>query len=247
MLEWQENYKTTVENVTETLEKTFEGIDAAEKSISEIEKSSVEMIDSAKQIRDLIVSANFYEKKLENILFEIQTLATNTQNSIQSLSQEMIDATNNADELTEQMASLGNTAITKLDGISYETVEAMKRVSERLEKTSIQQRQIMDAEVQATKDAVEKTANVLRENTLGITKKVSDGLQVMMETNNENLKKSTENLNKNLEQKLKESIEKFGNSMYLVSEKFVSDYGPLTEKLAKLVRLAEGTERRRLP
>ena len=65
-----------------------------------------------------------------------------------------------------------------------------------------------------------------------------------MKNNNENLKTATDNLNKNLQETLNKSIEEFGHTMYLVSEKFVDDYTPLTEKLQKLVQLAENVGRR---
>ena len=120
----------------------------------------------------------------------------------------------------------------------------MAEVSKKIESTSYRQREIMDAEINATKNAVQKIiANFNNENSK-VTKTISESLNNMMKINNENLQKSTENLNRNLEKVLKESLEKFGDTMYKVSAKFVSDYTPLTNKLAELIRISQNAERR---
>ena len=120
----------------------------------------------------------------------------------------------------------------------------MQEVSKRIESTSYKQREIMDAEVQATKNAVQKAADTLKNDSMAITKNVTDSIHGMMKANNENLQKATENINRNLESTLKTAVDKFGGTMVAVSEKFVSDYLPLTEKLAAVVRIAEGVGRR---
>lgn len=102
----------------------------------------------------------------------------------------------------------------------------------------------MDTEIKILKDNVKKSAEALHADTFKITKKVSDALETMMKNNNENLKAATDNLNKNLQETLNKSIEEFGHTMYLVSQKFVEDYTPLTEKLQKLIQLAENVGRR---
>lgn len=118
-----------------------------------------------------------------------------------------------------------------MENISEQTLKAVLDVSRKVESTSYKQREIMDAEVQATKDYVQKIIANLGNENAKVTKTISESLNNMMKTNNENLQKSTENLNKNLEKVLKESLEKFGDTMYKVSKKFVDDYTPLTEKL----------------
>ena len=120
----------------------------------------------------------------------------------------------------------------------------MAEVSKRIESTSRKQREIMDAEVQATKGAVQQAADALKKDSLAITRNVSDSIHGMLKANNENLQKATENINRNLESTLKAAVDKFGGTMLAVSEKFVSDYLPLTEKLAAVVKIAEGVGRK---
>lgn len=317
LLEWQENYKQTLETVTENLQVTFEGIDAIKNSVTEIEKSSTTMIESSQEIQKLIVTADFYSEKLSQVLQKIKMLSENANESLENLNEKMVGVTENATEMTKQIIlvgnqtlaeisevtsenmnlfnkvlnkfgsevqnyteqatenvnshinlttenlnekmqatliktnnmtatinSFGNTVLNKISQTAEQNISSIDELSKNVISTSRKQREIMDTEIQATKENVEKSAAVLRENTFKITKKVSDSLETMMKNNNENLKTATDNLNKNLQETLNKSLEEFGHTMYLVSQKFVDDYTPLTEKLQKLVQIAEVVRRR---
>ena len=309
LLDWQINYIKTVETTTQNLETAFTGIDDAKNSLAQISNSSAAIQNSAQNIQNLIVTANIYEKKLEQVLSEVGTLGDSAKNSvpqiinfvktscneieksaetaadnIEDLTAEMITATNQAknnlvnlsktscDEISKTTAAAANNvnnisekvtaaidkvqeyaetisdissdSISELENFANQAVKSMSEVSKKIEITSYQQREIMDSEVKSTKDYVQKIiANLNNENSR-VTKTISDSLNNMMKTNNENLQKSTENLNKNLEKVLKESLEKFGDTMYKVSAKFVNDYTPLTQKLANLINIAKDVERR---
>ena len=390
LLEWQENYKQTVENTTKILQLTFKGIEAAKNSIAEIEKSASTFKESSDRILKLLVTANLYEQKLAQILKEIQSLGANAGTEFKNLAEQINNVTLETKDLVQQMNEQGNQALIKLVDVTEATVNSMEQIlktscdeiqnyteqasqdvnlhinsttdnlnekiigttenvtemtkqiifagnktlneisevanensilfkkvlnqfgteiqnyteqaaqdvnshinsttdnlSEKLQATLIKtndltssinnfgntvlnkisetaeqnifsidelsknvistsrkQREIMDTEIQATKNSVEKSAAALREDTSKITKKVSDALETMMKNNNENLKTATDNLNKNLQETLNKSVEEFGHTMYLVSQKFVDDYTPLTEKLSKLVKIAENVGRR---
>jgi hypothetical protein len=60
-----------------------------------------------------------------------------------------------------------------------------------------------------------------------------------MNQNGEVLKKQTELLDKALQEELKKAIEAMGKHLAALSQKFVQDYSPLTDKLQEVVKLAE--------
>ncbi len=349
LLDWQINYIKTVETATQNLETAFEGIDAAKNSLAQISNSSSAIQDSALNIQNLIVTANIYEQKLEQVLVEVETLGDSAKNSVphiinfietscneiekssktaaqnvddlsKRIQFETTQAQNNlvnlvktscneiqkntgiaidsVDELTEKIYSeatqaennlvnlsktscdeiskttataannvnnisekvtaaivkvqeyaeiisdISSDSVSELENFANQAVKSMSEVSKKIETTSYKQREIMDAEVKSAKDYVQKIIANLNNENARVTKTISDSLNNMMKTNNENLKKSTENLNNNLEKVLKESLEKFGDTMYKVSAKFVNDYTPLTQKLANLINIAKDVERR---
>jgi DNA anti-recombination protein RmuC len=59
------------------------------------------------------------------------------------------------------------------------------------------------------------------------------------------LEQQTDRLDRALQEELRKSIETMGKHLAALSNKFVSDYSPLTEKLREVVRLAEDLRRGR--
>jgi hypothetical protein len=55
------------------------------------------------------------------------------------------------------------------------------------------------------------------------------------------VRQSVVTLDKGLQDELNKSLETLGRQLASLSEKFVSDYGPLTDRLREVVRLAEKT------
>lgn len=66
---------------------------------------------------------------------------------------------------------------------------------------------------------------------------VNDGLVTSMET----IRQSVITLDKGLQEELTKSLESLGRQLASLSEKFVSDYTPLTEQLREVVRIASAT------
>ena len=175
---------------------------------------------------------------------EIKKTSATAADNFNNLSEEIHIAISNAQEFSEQISETVSDAFSEFDDFSRQAVQSIQEVSKKIETTSYKQREIMDAEIQATKDAVQKTASTLGEEIFKITKNVSNSMYKMAEENKTNLQTASENLNKNLENVLKESLELFGDTMYKVSKKFAEDYTPLTNKLAALINIAKDAERR---
>lgn len=269
LLEWQENYKSTLERVTENLEMTFEGIDAAKNSLAQIESSSAAVADTAAAVQDLIVTANLYAQKLEQVLAEVKALGDSAKNAvpqiinlvenscsemqkstataannINDLSDEIHIAIGQAQEFSEQISETANDAFSEFDDFSRQAVQSMQEVSKRIETTSYKQREIMDAEIQATKDAVQKTTANIENEIFKITKTVANSMHKLTEENIKDLQATSKNLSADLTQKMNDCLTNFGKAMNLVSNQFVKDYTPLTQKLALLINIAKDAERR---
>jgi len=57
---------------------------------------------------------------------------------------------------------------------------------------------------------------------------------------NEQLKKNFDTLDKNLEVELEKALVGLGQQLASLSEKFVQDYAPLTERLREIVNMTKG-------
>ncbi len=136
LLEWQENYKATLERITENLQATFEGIDAVKNSVAKIEESAASITKSSEQILNLIVTANMYEQKLRQVLSEIQSVSKNTTESIDDLTTSMNDAINNANEMTQRISATTNTALNRIADTTNQTIASMRKMSDDLNRES---------------------------------------------------------------------------------------------------------------
>ena len=116
-----------------------------------------------------------------------------------------------------------------------EIVEALKNLNTTIKNTSEINIQTMEDQIESINKAFVKFEN----EGFTLTKKISDNIQVMVENNNSNLETSVKNLNTALESTLNASLQSLGEQLAAVSEKFVSDYTPLTIELQKVVNLAK--------
>jgi hypothetical protein len=56
----------------------------------------------------------------------------------------------------------------------------------------------------------------------------------------ESVRQGVITLDKGLQEELSKSLETLGRQLASLSEKFVADYGPLTDRLREIIRLSEG-------
>ena len=105
-----------------------------------------------------------------------------------------------------------------------------------MEKTS----DILMKNMEKQMEIIGKASLNLENESLTITKRVSDNINQMVENNNSNLKASVENINKSLESSLNNSLNSLGTHLGSLSNKFVKDYTPLTENLKRIVEMSKG-------
>ena len=263
LLDWQIQYKETVEEVTNTQREIFDGIENVRESMQHMEESSAAMTESANKMSDLIVTATIYNEKLEQALTElhrigadaqqaakdivslVNTSSTEIENYTKNTMEEMNSMADSLKENSNLIADNSNKALKALNQHTQNTIRSMENVSNALHEAAQKAQQDFTAQSDATHDSVRKAADALHRNALNITKDISDQLNEMMKTNNENLKKSSENLAKDLDNKITNSLESMGNAMGSISQKFAEDYLPIAKKLKEIVDLANGNYKRR--
>ena len=180
----------------------------------------------------------------ENSCKKIKETSATAANNINDLSDEIHIAIGKAQEFSQEISNLADDAFSEFDDFSRQAVQSMQEVSKRIETTSYKQREIMDAEIQATKDAVQKTTANIENEIFKITKTVANSMHKLTEENNKDLQTISKNLSNDLTQKMNDCLTNFGKAMNLVAQKFVEDYTPLTQKLALLINIAKDAERR---
>ncbi|SFX33855.1 hypothetical protein [Marinospirillum alkaliphilum] len=105
----------------------------------------------------------------------------------------------------------------------------------QLERQHVQMQRLMDSSAKRVADSVENLNDVLG-------KRLDEQLLRQQKQTERNLDRTEQQLirlDAAMEHELTHALQTFGSQLAALSEKFVSDYTPLTDKLRELVRLAE--------
>ncbi len=220
-------------------------------SIVEVNKSSQHVLEKINIVNQEAIknisklSDHFEEQSSMSISYinDIQnTMESTAEILLETLNKVSINTTKNIDENNTQIISARN-AIKELTQASTENIKnqqneiivAIKNLTIGIQSTSEVNVKAMENQMLSIEKAVVKFEN----EGFTLTKKISDNIQVMVENNNSNLQTSIHNLNESLGVTLNTSLQSLGEQLAAVSEKFVSDYTPLTIELQKVVNLAK--------
>ena len=303
LLQWQEEYKNTIVEVTNNQKVIFEGIEEAKKSLEAMAGHGDSIQQSAKELGNILVTLDKYQAGLQQSLNDlkdigeqakamvpqVKILSDETQlgikestdaaigrvKEVHEASDKEIVATTKAirerfNEVYVEMVNSGRQveATTKvaleavksssasIENLSSKSVQTVNKqmedistalnqtVGEMLKVVSKYQDEMNNASSKAI-ETIKGASDKLQNSALQVTQKVSDNLVKISEENNEELKKQQKNMADNFEDAMSKAIYAMGNEMAKISKKFASDYTPLANKLAEIVRIAEQSQRRR--
>lgn len=235
LLQWQENYKATIEYTT-TLQKNIFT------SMTQIDSSLKSITTSSQNFGEIAISL---EKKMI-ILNSQENAITESLNSLNKVSNDAIDFIPKINSYIEKVnLSLNNVCndFVKVSQVADQNMKmqynniviSLENISKEINVVS--QSNLNSINNQIT--AISEAAKNLENSGLHITQRVSDNINKMVEDNNANLQNNLRELNVQLASTLNTSLESLGNQLATVSEKFVKDYMPLTEQLKRLVELSK--------
>lgn len=252
-----ESYITDVDSkllehtVLATNKITDHVVTITEKSIVEVNKSSLNVLDkintvNQEAIKNISKLSDYFEEQSSasiNHINSIQDSMKLTASSLlETLTRVSSNTSKNINENNTQIISVRN-AINELTQVSTDNIKkqqneiiiALKDLTTGVKATSELNIKAMEDQISSIEKAVVKFEN----EGFTLTKKISDNIQIMVENNNTNLQTSVNNLNEALGATLNTSLQSLGEQLAAVSEKFVSDYTPLTLELQKVVNLAK--------
>jgi DNA anti-recombination protein RmuC len=185
-------------------------------------QSSNDLQSSAASLSDLVKqSGGFVEaaSKLETLLKGLAQQYEIIQQSEQALHKVLVEMK----DVTPQFA----TKLEELLGALRKGVEKVQSdVSEVMRNFGVQT-QSSNAELKGL------LVDTLKKSQGDVNDQLLKGLEIV--------RQSVVTLDKGLQDELNKSLETLGRQLASLSEKFVSDYGPLTDRLREVVRLAEKT------
>ena len=258
---WQEEYKNVVIEVTENQKIIFNGIEQANISLNSMAKHSDSIQNSAANLRDIIVTAKFFETQLKNILESLGKIGQDAQIMVPAISElnsvvmenikssnaefnkSIQDVSNNVlaeiEKNADGITALSNAVIENMDDTVRDLTMKLNSLSENIIELLEHQGDKLDSAFNKSIESVQIVSDRLERSAIEVTQRVSNDLVAMNEENNKVLRNNQENLSKNMGNVINKSLADFSRELVQISTKFAEDYTPLANNLREIVRLSE--------
>lgn len=231
LLDWQENYLHTVEEVTENQKIIFNGINEIKDSMSVMEKSASGITESAGHLTDIIVTANEFENRLTIALENLHNVGEQAIESIPNIQEFIINATNAVNDYA-------NDSIDSIKDTAEETTEIIKNNIEKnnsdyiknlnqLSKKSIDNINSITEKLNSNTEALDESINEIIEE-IGA---LSDTFVENMENNSTEITETSREYQRNLQIVLEQTV----NSIQEASNSLNQDSSRLTEMVSKRI------------
>jgi len=235
LLQWQENYKTTIEQTTALQKNIFESISKSEAILNSVANSSKNFGEIASNLEKKILALNNQENAMTNSLNSLNKISTDAVNFIPKINSYVEQVNIALNKVTIDFNKLSQNASQSMKAQHDTILASFNNLAKEI--GGLSQSNINSIQNQVT--AIGNAATNLENQGINITQRISENINKMVEANNTNLQESVKLLNLQLSSVLNSSLESLGNQLATVSEKFVKDYIPLTEQLKKLIEISK--------
>lgn len=177
-----------------------------------------------------------FHKDLKNKLDDVNIKFKDNLNDLNNKTNHIIEKQINI--MNENIEKISISTIEQLDKDIRNMLNRLKDISDSMLKMINTHESELNNAFDKTNKAIGASTDKLERSALEVTQNISDRLVEMNKQNTEALRKTTENVNKNLEDVMGESMKQFANQLALISNKFAQDYTPLAEKLREVVQIS---------
>lgn len=185
------------------------------------ERSAKASVTAAESFERLITQTRSFTsvaEDMETLLSALQDQSENLREYLTSFSTLIVDAQKGLPQLEQRILTLTT-------GLQELVKEQSSQMQALIEKTATDIR-----------DTSQRVSDLLIDGTAAAQQKIGQELKQLLEQNNQQLSV----LEKGMEEELRKALTSFGYQLTSLSEKFVNDYTPLTDKLQDLLKVAAG-------
>lgn len=260
LLIWQEQYKTHIEVVVEQHNNIANTMQTASDNYSLLVNKTETFTKVSSDLSMLLTSLEMQKNTLIEMLKSLGQLLTTASGSLPEIENKVVDLTQQLTRSVEfnqkevNKALLENAQLIKSSSQDVERdikkthQEFSRSVEEISNKTSKHTTELTQCISRAIESSQKEVNKALSDNTLLIRTSVQEvgrDFQKINQDFNKHMGDLADKTNKQvavldaaLAEELKKSLESLGRQLAALSEKFVSDYTPLAEKLRQVVSLS---------
>lgn len=240
LVDWQENYKQQIAEMTEQYKLSVQAIDETKNAISSIETSS-QAIPQLMTKLGLIIDDN--QTKLNELTNHLQAFADIRENAVNALPkiQSHItlvlenmekgtdDIKNAMINMTDEIANRANEIDQKLQNITYSIEQGVQSWLHNFEKAL----QTLHSDFQRMLSSMaQEQQEFVRQNIQKMEGNIEEQYEAMQDDINKLLKATQEKMAQTQEK----SISDMGTSLVNITRKFADDYTKLTEQMERVIR-----------
>jgi methyl-accepting chemotaxis protein len=249
LVQWQKNYKNELKSLSEQFNRSLQGIETVRNSLKEISDSVKPLSDITLKLKQI---AEVTDIQIQHLKKELESFSELGSQALRAFP--IIDK--NLREITEEFSNVVKTNLDIMKDSLESQKKGVKTFTENTEQVIINlksgfselEKQMKDSTVQVS-EKVHNLLDKIQSEILQILKNqdkevqktfgnIQNTIQSIMKENNEILQKQVGQLDKQMEQEIGRIIEEMAFHLTRLSEKFVKDYAPLTERLHDLIEIA---------
>ncbi len=220
LLNWQENNKNEMNKILQVMDSNSHILNRTNETLTNTSHSMSSTIKQLELVQNICAH-------LEPALLTLRDDSNHTKETVKTLH-----------EFSMQMKQILPDFKANIDQIIVTADTGLSRFNQGLKNTYDLQISEMEKANRKYIEMATTSRSLLEKSIVDNCRLVSSQVEQLSKDQTEIIKKQLTAIDKGLEEELSKALESLGNSLASLSEKFVSDYGPLTEKLTKLVEIS---------
>ena len=254
--QWQEQYREQMDELAIAFRITTEGMEKSRQSLEIISEHSGTIVSSAEKLNPILQAIQHQIEQLDEHLEAFNTLTDNARNAFPIIEGRLNQLTDNFSSTVKETIDNSHASMqSQHDALSdfldmvRESIENsnshMERQRSNLQDFTEQIKKVIQNTSSGLENTLEETDRGLRITLQSYSTQLSDEVKRIFAESSERMTDQIENLDDALGQELTKALNLLGNELASLSEKFVEDYNPLTDRLREVVQIANRLPRTR--
>ena len=223
------------EKITEQFGENFKALNAAVEKLVLWQQQYKDELDQLKETQSQV--AKDLSNSADNLV-KIVSSSTSFVDSANALKEQVDLLSNNREVLIAQQNSL-ESVLNNMSQITptfeVKTTEMLKQIEDGMKIVPDSIVKILQDNSSLIKDEQKKIFESIDKSLSELQNNLSDGLRKNVDI----VKESVLTLDKSLQKELNDSLESLGRQLASLSNRFVEDYGPLTDRLREVVQMSK--------
>lgn len=232
MLLWQEQYRLHIEQTTQRQAEIVSAMKVASDSYTDLVGKAGVFTAISQQLASLLSALDGQRKELEGSLKALADLLSAASGSLPQIETKVIELTNQLTRSVTQNQQEVSAALAA-------NAEIIKKSAEDATRTS---RSALEEQQREVNSALAENVQLIRTSIQGVGQdftKINQDFNKTLGETSEKIKQQVALLDQALAEELQKSLESLGRQLTALSEKFVADYTPLTDRLRAIVQIVK--------